>query len=177
MNHAVKTLIVGLGSAHGDDQAGWLVAENLQRSCGELSDVTVRTALVPLDVLDWLEGIDVLHLCDACESASCETPLLKLRWENGQFINADSPIDHPHQISTAPFRSRGSHDFSVPEMLQLAAQLGTLPKRVVLWAISGLRFQPGDAMSEQTHQTAIQSTEEIFRDVTVRAFEIESQQT
>jgi len=165
MNHAAKTLIVGLGSAHGDDQAGWLVAESLQRLCREMNDVTVRRALVPLDVLDWLDHIDVLHLCDACESASSDSALLKFRWEAGELVSPSSSTDLSIHFSTTPFRSRGSHDFSVPEMLRLAEQLESLPKHVYLWAITGVQFQPGDALSEQTRRTAAQAAEEILKQV------------
>jgi hydrogenase maturation protease len=168
MSRAAKTLIVGLGSAHGDDQAGWLVAEMLMGLCGEFEDVTVCRALVPLDVLDWLDGIDVLHLCDACEPTSWDRQCLKFRWEAGQLVRWDSPTELLVHIAAAPFRGRGSHDFSVPEMLQLAEQIGSLPEDVVLWAITGVQFQPGDAMSEQTRRTAVQAAEEILKVVAVR---------
>jgi hydrogenase maturation protease len=169
MSLAAKTLIVGLGSAHGDDQAGWLVAEMLQRSASECHDVSVRKALVPLDVLDWLEDINVLHLCDACESTSSDRSLLKFRWEAGRLVSELSSGGHPIHISNAPFRSRGSHDFGVPEMLRLAEQIGALPKHVFLWAVAGFQFQPGDVLCEQTRRSAVQATEEILKAVAVRA--------
>ena len=45
------TLVVGVGSHHGDDQAGWLVADLLAASASE--DVAVRKAKTPAEILDW----------------------------------------------------------------------------------------------------------------------------
>src|SRR5688572_26163325 len=51
----VDTLVVGIGSDHGDDRVGWLVADALQTRAP--ADVSVRHAKTPLDLLDWLDEI------------------------------------------------------------------------------------------------------------------------
>jgi hydrogenase maturation protease len=112
------TLFVGLGSAHGDDRAGWLVADSLAPRLGP--QAIVRRAVAPLDILDWLEGIERLAVCDACQGIG---PLGSWRcWESPL---ADIPAA----------RARHSHDLGLAAALQVAARLGHLPREVIVWGI------------------------------------------
>lgn len=70
MNNRQETLLVGLGSPHGDDQAGWLVAEALADRVDVPPHCRVRQAAVPVDMLDWLDEIHTLHIIDACRGES-----------------------------------------------------------------------------------------------------------
>lgn len=142
MSEAAHTLIVGLGSPHGDDQVGWRVAETLRPRIAPNPAVAVRTAAVPLDLLDWMNGVAHLHVCDACCSGEPAGTLhrLTLRTGNGdceQLWNSSS---------VARLRCGGSHDFGLPAVLELAERLGRLPQRVVVHAVSGCRFTPGADM-------------------------------
>jgi hydrogenase maturation protease len=145
MSEMARTLIVGLGSPHGDDQVGWRVAEALRPHVAHLSGVAVRTAAVPLDLLDWLEGVDSLHICDACCSAQPPGTLhrLTLRGPGGDNEPSGGAIE------LATLRCGGSHDFGLPAVLELAERLDCLPERVVVHAVSGCRFDPGDDMIEE----------------------------
>ncbi len=111
MSHTGKVLVAGLGSAHGDDQAGWLVAEQVLKNvsgtleASEAQDengmsessrhlfqhVVVRRAIIPLDVLDWLEGVSILHVCDAFEATQSHGKLHRFTWEAGHLVDADIP--------------------------------------------------------------------------------------
>ena len=151
MSRSQRILIAGLGSAHGDDQAGWLVAENLASQCQEYPDITVRRASIPLDLLDWLEGVDVLYICDACESTQGHSKLhrITIREETAELASEgrESPdfcgrqdvhqgIDIPRSpLNLDSLRCRGTHDFGLPDVLRLAAATELLPQRVVIWAI------------------------------------------
>ena len=118
MSQSGKILVVGLGSAHGDDQAGWLVAEQLLKKVSVLKKVSgtfeasegqveslmressrhlfqhvdVRRAMIPLDVLDWLEGVSILHLCDACETTDSHEKLMRFTWNAGRLVHSDLPL-------------------------------------------------------------------------------------
>ncbi len=126
----MSTLVVGLGSANGDDRVGWLVADRLlQDAAGNarraarlewVRHASVRRAGSPLDVLDWLEGVRRLVLCDASEPLG--RPGRRCRWT--------WPAPELRGL-----RCRGSHDFSVPAVLELAEALGALPQRVVVFGI------------------------------------------
>lgn len=160
-----KILIVGVGSAHADDQAGWLVADELTRQNPEGGFISVRKASVPLDLLDWLENVNVLHVIDAYDVAGYVEKLRKFRWLNGQMIC---------QYDNAPAESvlnqqsaRSSHGFSVPDVLRLAEKTGMLPETIVVWAIPGSNFQPGARLSEQCKNNICKAATEIVAELSV----------
>lgn len=155
---AGRILMVGLGSPHGDDQLGWLVAAQLQQrlreSAGTTVDVVeVRRAAVPLDLLDWLEQVRQLHVCDACQRTDGtldrvpprEPVVHRLPWSHGV---ADQP--QPTALSTtvlSRLRCQGTHDFGLVQTLQLAERVGRLPSQVTVWAVEGQAFAPGEPLS------------------------------
>ena len=69
-----RTLVVGIGSPHGDDQAGWLVVERL-RDLLPKSSAEFHVAQSPTDLLNWLEDHETLFLVDAIEAADRSEPL------------------------------------------------------------------------------------------------------
>lgn len=121
------TLVVGLGSAHGDDQIGWRVAEDL----AALS-IPVRIARSPSELLDWLGGVERLVVCDACQNLGAPGDVLRLPWPDARL---------------AALRSSGSHDMGLAEVLALAEQLGHLPKAVIIWCAQGEKRLPGSSLS------------------------------
>ena len=130
-----RTLFVGIGSRHGDDQIGWRVADSLRSRVS--SGVEVREASTPSHLLDWLDGADRLIVCDACPARrradSGEQSILhRWRWPT---------------LQVSMLRSAGSHSFGLPQVLQLAERLGTLPKDVIVFGVEGTRF---DAFSEMS---------------------------
>ena len=185
MSHSGKVLVAGLGSPHGDDQAGWLVAELLlKKASGTVGvseaqdenlmpessrhlfqDVVVRRALIPLDVLDWLEGVDVLHICDACESTPGYWKLHRSTFEADRFVNPNATGDVALHSTLNSLRCRGSHNFELPDVLRLAATTRLLPKRVIVWAIEGTCFHPEDVLSDMTRNAALQAADEILKEL------------
>lgn len=135
------TLVVGLGSPHGDDQAGWLVADRL--AAERLPHGVIRRARVPLDLIDWLDGIARLVLCDACAAIGTPGQVHRWRW--------------PHS-AIARCRSLGSHDFGASNVLELAETLGMLPDEVLIWGIEvGDSSEGGEispALAEAVGRTA-----------------------
>ncbi len=161
MSHSAKTLIAGLGSAHGDDQAGWLMADTLTTLCRDYHKIVVRRAMIPLDVLDWLGDFDTLHICDACEPTQNRRRLHRFSWDRSRLVNSGEPADSGTIAGLPALRSRGTHDFGLPDVLRLAMETGPMPKRITIWAIEGSSFQPGSAMSEETRKTVELAVAEI----------------
>lgn len=160
------TLIVAIGSSHGDDQAAWRVADLLDLSLHEISQI--RKASVPLNMINWLSGVERLHIIDACAGGGKIGDLLRIEWtrmERGRretSVRADtlqhssSPAvtdtDDPSESGGKGFqlsmlRAVGTHDFDVPSVLDLSAKLSLLPRCVTIWAIIGRNFAPHQAMS------------------------------
>src|SRR5690242_14779067 len=110
------TLFVGFGSSHGDDRVGWMVADALAPRFPPRA--IVRHAAAPIDLLDWLDGVERLALCDACRGIG---PV-------GTWRRWPSPLE---ELPAA--RVRHSHDVGLAATLELAQRLGQLPRDIRLW--------------------------------------------
>jgi len=139
-----KTLFVGLGSHHGDDRVGWLVVDEL-RVAG-LTGVEVRRLESPLDLLDWLEDVDCLAICDACQGAGVAGT-----WHRWTWPSPELPL----------MPARGSHDMGLVATLQLARTLGTLPREVLIWGIELAVNEAGGRVSNEV----VAAIESVARDV------------
>ena len=76
----------------------------------------------PPDLLDWLENVEQLVVCDACRGLG----------DYGRISRYEWPVHELSEISMS-----GTHDFSLPAALALAERLGRLPRRVVIWVVEG----------------------------------------
>lgn len=137
-----RTLIVGLGSAHGDDQAGWLVIDELSRRlAGACPEMVWRKLSLPIDLIQELEGVEELRLCDACEADAGIGCMSHWSWPTYNLLR---------------MRSSNSHQLGLPEVLELAVTLKQLPARVGIWGIGGSEFRPGSEMSFSVRTACLQ---------------------
>src|SRR5262245_40512606 len=111
-------LIVGIGSHHGDDQVGWRVAEELERNLPPAA--AVRLASTPADLLNWLDGIDLLLVCDGCRGSGAPGHARRWSWPN---------------IVEERLTWSGTHNLGLIETLSLAERLGHLPFHVAVWTV------------------------------------------
>jgi hydrogenase maturation protease len=151
-----KTLFVGVGSPHGDDRAGWLVADALSdliRSDAptpangnadhdglplqQNSFFAIRKTSIPADLLDWIDGRAKLIICDAFCGAGPTGTLYRWPWPD-------------ERIGLS--RSAGSHDFGLHVVLQLADKLGRLPAEVVVWGIELGQVAPYTSVSQEIEE-------------------------
>lgn len=127
------TRLLALGSHHGDDFAGWAVADALRDEYGKLIDL--RRVSVPIDIMNWLDDVCELHIVDACHGNG-STGCLN-RWDWAEFGDAVDSSLH----------TSGSHDFGVLSVLKLAERLGRIPDKVVIWGIQAKVFGPFESVS------------------------------
>lgn len=125
MNGRGSHLLVGIGSPFGDDRLGWLVVGEIERRGG--SNAHTRRARAPADLLDWLEGIDRLVVCDACHGGG----------PAGSWRRFDWPTTSLDDVAFS-----GTHDMSLAATLALAEQLGLLPKQTTIWGLTVERNSP-----------------------------------
>ncbi len=130
MRPSASTLICGVGSPHGDDRIGWVICDELQSLA--VGDTNVTKLKSPIELLNWLPepsaartsvgslGPDRLIICDACCGLDQPGEIAHWTWPSNNFQS---------------LRWSGTHDFSVPQVLSLAATLGRLPVQVDVWAI------------------------------------------
>lgn len=140
-----KTLIVGLGSAHGDDRFGWQVAARLSEA-PQAPGIVIRQARSPAELLDWLEGIERLIVCDACENLGTPGRLHRWRWPAAELTR---------------IRSSHSHDLALAAVLALAETLDCLPSAVEVLAAEGRTFGPAAPMSSEIESAASQAAEQL----------------
>lgn len=114
-----KTVIVAIGSPHGDDQLGWQIADRLADSVGP--STIVYKAASPIELLNCIDKTDELVICDACRAEGEVGTVQRWNW----------PTD---AIETCRFS--GTHDLPLPATLELANQLGRLPQRVTIWGVN-----------------------------------------
>ncbi|HQR05200.1 MAG TPA: hydrogenase maturation protease [Gemmatales bacterium] len=138
-DHKPSRLLVGLGSHHGDDQVGWRLVEEL----GNLTEVPIRQAAVPADLLHWLTGIDELYVCDACQGSG--QPGKLHRWE---YQSSQQALDDILP-GVETLRSVNTHQLGLAATLSLARGLHILPRQIVVWGIEGKRFEAGLPISAE----------------------------
>ena len=130
-----NALVVGIGSPHGDDRVGWGVACAIGRQSDRA--MATRCARTPAELLDWLDGVEQLDVCDAVAWSTDEV---------GAALGSVHCWQWPAaELQQAPFRT--SHDLSLTAALSLAETLGRLPPRVRVWGVAISTPTPADDMS------------------------------
>jgi hydrogenase maturation protease len=144
-----ETLIVGVGSPHGDDRVGWSVTQQLAPRVASLA--TVRVVADPSEILHWLEGVRTLHICDACQLSGAAGRIHRWQWP-----------DLPAEVGQAPW---SSHGMTLPQTLALAESLGVLPEAVTIWGIEIAEARPAESLSAELQQVAAAVAEQIAGEI------------
>jgi hydrogenase maturation protease len=139
-------LILGLGSPHGDDVAGWLTIDALHRHGVPRS--AARRVSDPTDLWNWVMLETDLLLIDACTGTGPVGTLRKHDWP---------------QMVLPSHGPRNSHRFPLGEALALGRTLQLCPATVTVWTIEGQRFDP-----EMTPDAAVAAAAERLAESLVR---------
>lgn len=116
-------VVAGFGSPHGDDRAGWQVADALAQHANHAARIlSIREGT---QLVGELEGCSKLIVIDGCRTSSRIGAITRFRWP-------DPRVRRRHNHST--------HGIGLCNALDLAAQLGRLPPDVEVFGIeiSGL---------------------------------------
>ena len=147
----MSTVVIGVGNPdRGDDAAGLEVARRLRENRPE-----------GVKVLEQLG--DAARLMDAWRGSECVVLVDAAR--------AGGPSGRVHRFNArreslfAMLRHASSHSFGVAEALELSRALGTLPPRVVVYAIEGRSFEPGAGLSPEVEQAVARVAEHVLREV------------
>jgi hydrogenase maturation protease len=140
----VRTVVVGIGSLHGDDQIGWRIADRLSQAIGP--SVEIYKARSPIELLDYVDRSDEVVICDGCRTDSAVGTVWCWNWPT-------------EAIETCRFS--GSHDLSLPAALELASQLGRLPRRVTIWGVNIALAQPAASLSPEVAAAIPSVTQQI----------------
>lgn len=136
--------IIGIGSPHGADRAGWLVAKRLAARSD--LDASVCSVVNPLELMDHLDGCESLIVIDACITSSEVGSVIRLSWPDRRILSQ---------------RSLSSHGFGLGEAIQLADQLDRMPKSFVLYCLE----IENSKIEERTTDAPIPGIDELERQV------------
>lgn len=137
--------IVGLGSHHGDDQAGWLVLERLRERHFPLTQM--MRLQHPVDLLDVSNVEQSLIICDACCGSGDPGSIHLFRWPSDQLSYQ---------------RASGSHDLSLCSVMELGQQLGCFPKTADIWALEVEACSAGSEPSNPVRCAAMRLADRIW---------------
>jgi len=143
-----RPLVVGLGSHHGDDQAGWLVIDRLLDR-GYPSDQLIRVRH-PADLLDALDARQTLVVCDACVGSGSPGTIRRWQWPTEQIVYA---------------RPTGSHDLSLGDVLELGRSVQVCPDTAEVWTVEGSNWSPGASVSAKIEAAANDVAAAIWRNI------------
>jgi hydrogenase maturation protease len=117
--------VVGCGSPHGDDALGWEIIRLLRHE--DLpAEVELHAAEGGHQILDVIDGQGTLVLVDAMASVTAPGTVHRYVWP-------DLPVES--------LRPGTTHHLRPAEALRLAAALGLLPPRVIVWGIEAESFE------------------------------------
>ncbi len=151
--------IIGLGNVlAGDDGVGILAARRLKARLGkqqadlvEVQVEVIEAELVGLEVLDLMEGVDVVMLVDAARSGHPPGTLHRLEVSDGPI----GKTLFPHS----------THALNAVDALELGRTLGTLPPRVIVFGIEAGTLRAGEALSPEVARALEEVVERLAREV------------
>ena len=129
----MTTVVIGIGNPdRGDDGVGAAVARLLAPRLPPEIRVSARACDLTSLLYDWA-GADNAICIDASEPAGSPGRIRRL--------------DLAHDSLPAELLPISSHGFGLAEMVVLARTLGQAPTSIIVYAIEGLCFDPGAALS------------------------------
>jgi hydrogenase maturation protease len=147
-NEPPTTVVAGVGSPFGDNQAGWRLVEMLERR----PEVPARLIKVheARQLVDALDGCDKLIIVDACRGVCRIGAVTRLVWPDPRIARRHSHF---------------THGVNVYDALRLAEQLGRLPADVELYGIEVDECEPGRAMCFEVMQIVAELEAVIFAEL------------
>jgi hydrogenase maturation protease len=126
------TLIVGLGSPHGDDRLGWIAVDRLRKRLPD--GISAHQVQGGLELLECLDGQDAAVVIDAAAPAGRPGTVRSFAWPCTELA-LSSPMS--------------SHGLGLVEALHLAEALGRLPRRVRIYTIEARDISPCGPLSAE----------------------------
>jgi hydrogenase maturation protease len=146
------SVVLGVGSPHGDDRLGWLALEMIRQRL-PVPAVTHRVGGA-LDLLDYIEGHDDAFIIDALAPAGAPGAIRVFSWPCPE-------AGLPSLVS--------SHGLGVIESLRLAETLGKLPRHVRLYTIEARDTSPAEFVSSEVAEALEGLVPTVLRDIATAA--------
>jgi len=146
----MTSLVIGIGTYNrGDDAAGLQVASRVGAAC--LPGVVVKQlAGDQLGLLDAWASSDTVYVVDATCSGSPAGTVVR--------FDAVTPLE-------SRFTHRGTHTFSLADVIELARSLGELPERLTGYGIEGACFDIGAPLSASAIQAVADVADRLIEEL------------
>jgi hydrogenase maturation protease len=142
------TVIVGVGSPHGDDQLGWLAIDRLRPRLS--SGTSAEKVHGGVEILEILEGHDAAVIIDSARPAGLPGTRRVFTW----------PCPELAQVASV-----STHSLGVVEALNLAETIGSLPRCVRIHTIEAHDTSPGAQLSASVADRLDDLVDGVLRDL------------
>ena len=157
-------LVIGMGNPYRcDDGIGLQIAKNLSKILPE--EVKVQThANDTLALMELWQNYDCVYLIDAVNTGLRYDPNGSHDEEQipGRLYRFDAAAE---QLPPIFFTKYSTHCFSIHETIALYKNLGTLPKKLIIYGIEGHSFQVGSELSGKVQQAISDITDCIKNEI------------
>jgi hydrogenase maturation protease len=152
-----RPFVIGLGSHHGDDQAGWLVVRRLRER--NYPEALLACLQHPAELLDMIEPGQHLVICDACCGNGDPGAIHCGIWHPANRVQQRSSglkgsLPRFEEDAAKDLSRKGSHELSLFEVMELGYSLNCLPEFVDIWTVEGEAWVPGTCPSATIHLAA-----------------------
>lgn len=145
-----EVLIIGIGNEHrGDDGVGIAVARKMKHALPQIS--VIEQSGEGTALLEAWRDAEMVVVIDAVFSGG--TP--------GTVHRFDA---HEGALPTKRFRS-SSHEFGLPQAVELARILNMLPPHLIIYGVEGKNFEPDTLLSSEVEHIVNKVAEEIGREL------------
>lgn len=141
-------IIVGIGNPYrGDDGAGWAVIEALEKT---LDQKYLRKSSGDVgELLEIFSSFSSIYLIDACLADAS--------------FGAWQRIDALQEIFIKE-KATSTHGFSLSQTIHLAKTLQQLPKKLIIYAIAGSKYQMSRGLSSRVQKAILEVAQEIIKE-------------
>jgi len=131
--------IIGLGSPHGDDRIGWELVRLLENEPAVHESLRLRAcATVGGELLELWKDAELAIIVDAVRSAALPGTLQRLELHPRNDLAVMDTV-----------QALTSHGLDLPELIELAEALDSLPQRLVLFGVEIAACAPFEPLSAQ----------------------------
>jgi hydrogenase maturation protease len=164
MSDGKSILVIGMGNPYRcDDGIGLQIAKNLSKILPEEVKVQTHTNDA-LALMELWQKYDCVYLIDAVSAGLRCDP-------NGSHDEEQVPVRlyrfdaAVEQLPPIFFTKYSTHSFSIQETIALCKNLGTLPKKLIIYGIEGHSFHVGTELSGKVQQAISDITDCIKKEI------------
>jgi hydrogenase maturation protease len=145
------TVVVGIGNRYRSDDGAGLAVVGRIREADPTGVEMIELEGEPTSLIDAWGQAGTVYIVDAVSSGG----------DPGTVYRFDARTEPP----PAAFRHRGTHAFSVGDVVELARALDRLPSRLVAYGIEGGTFGAGEGLSPDVERAVREAADRLLAEL------------